>query len=158
MIRRLLFATVLFAAIAVPLVASAHHPEGPFDSTGGHECTQAEADAGTCLPAGSYHCHKLGCAIPSGKVQTTTGGPTIEELQAEVEAAQGGASASPLATAAPTVATAPPTNAVTTTAPSLGNTGGITDVLGWTGLAVLFLGVSFMLFAGPRRRGAHPDG
>lgn len=131
-------------------VAQAH--DKPVDSQGGHECTQGDVDAGLCEPADSYHCHVVGCQIPRGKLVTKSGGSeaTLSPANAAAQSSAPPPSAAPtaVATAAPVVATPTPTTR------ALGNTGTFTDVLGWTGIAILFFGVALVLFGPPRRRRA----
>lgn len=149
---RIALTGALVAALWLPVVAVAH--DAPRDGNGGHECTQADVSAGKCEPAGSYHCHVQTCVQPSDKPPTTSGGPTLADL----EAAQGGTGTGTATASATATAGAPATVAPATTAPTpvattraLGTTGGFTDVLGWIAIAVLFLGFALVLFTGRDR-------
>jgi hypothetical protein len=142
--------------VLIASVARAH--VGPADANGGHECTQADADAGTCAPAGSYHCHTQTCTVPAGKQLSTSGLPTsLEEALAQIGQSPGpSAVASTTATTAP-VATSAPLATPLPTMRALSNTGTFTEVLGWTGAAILFLGFALVLMVPARRRARTGD-
>jgi hypothetical protein len=160
LLRRVRLSTLIAVVVVCCCAAVALAHDRPRDSNGGHECTQSDVNAGLCEPAGSYHCHTQTCVFPTDKQPTTSGGPTLADLERE-SGVSGAAQASAAPTAAPTpIATVAPTAVATPPVASpqqaLGNTGTFTDVLGWTGLAVLFLGLAFVLFGPPRRRRTTP--
>lgn len=149
---RVLIAIVL-GALAFALGAQAKAHQGSADSNGGHDCTEANADAGTCGPAGSYHCHTQTCTVPPGKQLSTSGIPTsIDEALAQIGQSPSPSASATIATSAAPVATTAPTVAPQATTRALGNTGTFTEVLGWIGAAILFAGFAFVLIVPARRR------
>ena len=144
--RRLAVAFCVAAALLIGSPALAH--DGPLDSQGGHDCKSTDRN---CSPLESYHCHDAGCVQPSGRPVTTVGGSSQRTAGSASPAATANAQpvTTPVATSAPTAAASPR---------ALTNTGTITEVLGWVGLAVVLFGLALVLFAGPRWRRAAADG